>query len=58
AERLAIRYAFDELGMERILANCIEKNTRSQHVLEKLGFALLGEEEGFKKYRLERKEQE
>ena len=58
AERLAIRYAFDELGMERILANCIEKNTRSQHVLEKLGFAILGEEEGFKKYRLERKEQE
>ena len=57
AERLAIRYAFDELGMERILANCIEKNTRSQHVLEKLGFAYAGEGAGFKKYRLERKEQ-
>ena len=55
AERLAIRYAFDELGMERILANCIEKNTRSQHVLEKLGFAYAGEGDGFKKYRLERK---
>lgn len=58
AERLAIRYAFDRLGMERILADSVVKNTRSQHVLEKLGFALLGEEEGFKKYRLERKEQE
>ena len=58
AERLAIRYAFDRLGMERILADSVVKNTRSQHVLKKLGFAFLGEEEGFKKYRLERKEQE
>ena len=31
------------------------KNTRSQHILEKLGFQYMGEEEGFKQYRLERK---
>ena len=55
AERLAIRYAFDRLGMERILADSVVKNTRSQHVLEKLGFAYAGEGDGFKKYRLERK---
>lgn len=57
AERLAIRYAFDELGMDRILANSIVKNTRSQHVLKKLGFTYAGEGVGFKKYCLERKEQ-
>ena len=56
AEQLAIAYAFNTLGMEHILADCIEKNHRSQHVLEKLGFALVGKENGFKYYRLDRTE--
>ena len=54
AEKLAIDYAFDVLGAERILAESLVKNTRSQHILEKLGFQYTGEEEGFKQYRLER----
>lgn len=52
AERLAIAYAFDMLGAERIFAESLAKNTRSQHVLEKLGFVCLGEEEGFRQYEL------
>ena len=34
AERLAIAYAFDALGVDHILADSVEKNRRSQHVLE------------------------
>ena len=56
AERLAIAYAFETLGMEHILADSVEKNRRSQHVLEKLGFMLIGEENGFRQYRLDRTE--
>ena len=54
AERLAIEYAFDTLGMKRILADSIIKNTRSQHILEKLGFKRTLEENGFRYYELER----
>ena len=54
AEQLAVRYAFDQLGMDRVLADAIIKNTRSQRVLEKLGFECLGERDGFRQYRLER----
>ena len=54
AERLAIEYAFDTLGMKRILADSIIKNTRSQHILEKLGFKQTREENGFRYYELER----
>ena len=56
AERLAIAYAFDTLGMETVLADCVEKNHRSRHVLEKLGFTLVREENGFKYYRMNRTE--
>ena len=56
AEQLAVDYAFDVLGAERVVADSIIKNTRSQHVLEKLGFKYLGEEDGFKLYALERKD--
>ena len=54
AERLAVDYAFDVLGAESIVAESLEKNIRSQHILEKLGFLHQGEEDGFKRYRLER----
>ena len=56
AERLAVDYAFDVLGAESVFAESLVKNTRSQHVLEKLGFRYLGEEEGFRQYRLQRKD--
>lgn len=38
AERLALRYAFDVLDMAAVNADTVVKNTRSQHILEKLGF--------------------
>ena len=40
AERLVLRYAFEELGMLAVNADAALKNTRSQHVLEKVGFLL------------------
>ena len=54
AEQLALQYAFDVLGMRAVNANTIIQNTRSQHVLEKVGFKYLREENGFKYYRCER----
>lgn len=54
AERLAVKYAFDELGMAAVNADTIIKNTRSQHVLEKAGFHFIGEDGTFKYYRIER----
>lgn len=54
AEILAIEYAFSELGMETVLADCIIKNTRSRHIIEKLGFEFTGEKDGFRYYRLEK----
>ena len=54
AERLALQYAFDVLGMVAVNADTVAKNTRSQHVLEKVGFKFIREENGFKYYRYER----
>lgn len=54
AERMAVKYAFDELGMVAVNADTIMKNTRSQHVLEKVGFHSVGEDGTFKYYRIER----
>lgn len=51
AEQLALQYAFDVLGMVAVNADAITKNTRSQHVLEKVGFQYIREENGFKYYR-------
>lgn len=54
AERLAVQYAFHVLGMSAVNAGTITKNKRSQHVLEKVGFRYIKEENGFKYYRCER----
>lgn len=54
AERLAVQYAFEVLGMAAVNADAIAKNKRSQHVLEKVGFRFIKEENGFKYYRYER----
>ena len=54
AERLAVQYAFDVLGMDVVNADTILKNKRSQHVLEKAGFQYIKEENGFRYYRFER----
>ena len=55
AEQLALKYAFDMLGMEAVNADAVLKNTRSQHVLEKAGFRLIRQDETYKYYRCERK---
>ena len=55
AERLAVKFAFDKLGMIAVNADTLIKNTRSQHVLGKVGFDFVEEDEPFKYYRIERK---
>ena len=52
AERQAVKYAFEQMDMEMVLADCLEKNTRSQHVLEKVGFELVSQSQGFQLYRM------
>ena len=44
---------FCQEGMAAVNADTIRKNTRSQHVLEKVGFRFVGEDETFKYYRIE-----
>ena len=51
AERLILQYAFNVLGMVAVNADTVIKNTRSQHVLEKVGFQYIREADGFKYYR-------
>ena len=43
AIRQAIRYAFEELGMNAVNADIVRKNTRSQHVAETAGFRFVKE---------------
>lgn len=56
AERLALTYVFTELKLDRVWAETLEKNRRSQHVLEKLGFRRHSTENGYQKYELQRKD--
>ena len=56
AERLALTYVFTELKLDRVWAETLEKNRRSQHVLEKLGFRRHSTENGYHKYELQRKD--
>ena len=53
AERLILQYAFEEMGMVAVNADAALKNTRSQHVLEKVGFRYTHEDDTFKYYRCE-----
>lgn len=54
AERLAVRYVFDELDIPVVYADSVLSNKRSQHVLEKVGFKFIKEEGDFRYYRIER----
>ena len=47
---MAYCWARDVLGMQTVKADVVLKNTRSQHILEKLGFHLVNEDETFKYY--------
>ena len=55
AERLILRYAFEELGMVAVNADAAQKNARSQHVLEKVGFKYVREDDTFRYYRCDKK---
>lgn len=50
AERLAIDYVFHVLDIPVLYADAILSNTRSQHVLEKVGFRLIREDAQFRYY--------
>ena len=54
AEQLAIQYVFNELDIPVLYADSILSNTRSQHVLEKVGFKFIKEEGDFRYYRIDR----
>ena len=54
AEQLAIQYVFNELDIPILYADAILTNTRSQHVLEKVGFKFIKEEGDFRYFRIER----
>lgn len=54
AEKLALTYAFDTLGMQTVLADTVLKNKRSQHVLEKIGFVQIAQDDMFIYYQANR----
>lgn len=54
AEKLLIEYAFNQLGIETIYADAVHRNTRSRHVLEKIGFEHIKENEILTFYKLEK----
>lgn len=55
AEKLAVKYVFEELDIPVLYADSILTNTRSQHVLEKVGFKLMYTDEQRKHYEIRRK---
>uniref|UniRef100_UPI0040575A10 GNAT family N-acetyltransferase n=1 Tax=Acetatifactor sp. TaxID=1872090 RepID=UPI0040575A10 len=54
AEKMALDYAFENLDMTKVNADVLHKNKRSQHVLEKVGFRFIREDDTFKYYVIER----
>ncbi len=54
AEQLLVNYAFEELGLDTIYADCVHRNRRSQHVLEKIGFEYSHEDDVLRYYVLKR----
>jgi len=58
AMQLIIGYAFHTLGFETIYAESVLRNTRSQYIMEKIGFVYTHEDDVFKYYKLERERTE
>ncbi|BCJ99468.1 GNAT family N-acetyltransferase [Anaerocolumna chitinilytica] len=54
AEKLLIEYAFNQLDIETIYADAVHRNTRSRHVLEKIGFEHINDDEILTYYKLEK----
>jgi RimJ/RimL family protein N-acetyltransferase len=44
AMRLAVRYAFNELGLERVTLQAVARNARAIRSYEKVGYELVGTE--------------
>ena len=51
AEKLLIDYAINTLGLKTIYADAIHRNHRSKHILEKLGFEHLYDDDALAYYR-------
>ena len=56
AERLILHYAFEEMGMRTVTADVALQNTRSQRVLEKVGFRVVVQDDTFVYYRCDRED--
>ena len=54
AQRQMIAYGFEQLGLQKIYADCLHRNQRSRHILEKLGFRHLRSDDSFHYFVLER----
>lgn len=54
AEILALNYAFHTLQLKTVFADAIQKNKRSQHVLEKVGFVRTHGDDQFIYYRCDK----
>lgn len=54
AEQLAIEYIFYQLDIPVLYADSVLTNTRSQHVLEKVGFEFIYADEQRKHYKITR----
>ena len=54
AEKLAVRYVFEELDIPLLYADTLRSNIRSSHVLEKAGFNLIREDKDYRYYRADR----
>lgn len=54
AEKLIINYAFLNMGLNTLYADAVLRNTRSQHIMQKLGFNYISEDEIFKYYELKK----
>jgi RimJ/RimL family protein N-acetyltransferase len=54
AERLAVDFVFHQLDIPVLYADTVLTNTRSQHVLEKVGFQLIPADAERKRYRIVR----
>ena len=54
AEILALEYIFGTLEFETVYADTLLKNTRSQHVLMKVGFQETGRDDSFVYYRCDK----
>ena len=57
AEKLAISYAFDKMGLSVLYADAVKNNQRSKRVLEKVGFCLINEDNDFYYYEIRRMQQ-